>query len=359
MDRETEHLLFKRKNILFWICLPLFYLFSLLYGLLVGGIKFAYCIKILPRYKSKLKIISVGNITVGGSGKTPLVEWLVEFLQKENKNPGIILRGYKRLNKSYSGLVTDDSSYLDIGDEAAMFKEKFNHIKICIGNNKANSARQLEGQNCQIAIIDDGFQHWRLQRDLDIVAIDASLPLAKQRSLPLGKLREPLASLKRADIFCLTKVDISQSAYLENTSLLTKINPHALRVSAVYEPAGFYNLNAEVVTDINLDRRVAVLCGIASPLYFEKMLRDKGLKVGQKFFYPDHHNYCERDLSLIKKLSLDNGIDTIITTHKDAMRLKRFIPMLGETGIFYLQVKLKIIQNEQALHNRLLSLLSR
>jgi tetraacyldisaccharide 4'-kinase len=207
--------------------------------------------------------------------------------------------------------------------------------------------------------MDDGFQHWRLARDLDIVMIDASLPLAKQMLLPLGRLREPLGGLKRAGIFCLTKIDIAADNYQTNRKLLNKINPEAICVGAVYEPVGFYDLETDVLSSLDLGKPAAILCGIANPSYFENMLEEAGLKVGRKFIYPDHHNYSERDLKFIKRVILSDKINTIVTTHKDAVRLRQFTPILGDVKIFYLKIKLKIIENEKVLRARLLSLLSR
>ncbi|MDD5292330.1 MAG: tetraacyldisaccharide 4'-kinase [Candidatus Omnitrophica bacterium] len=360
---ENQYLLFKEKKVLCRILFPALYLFSLIYGFLSAAIKLAYGRNILRSYRPKLKVISVGNITVGGSGKTPLVEWLVERLQKENKKIGIVIRGYKRPAGSYKGLVKDNSSYFEIGDEASMLKEKFKGVKIGVGEDKAHSARLLEKEGCNVAILDDGFQHWRLKRDLDIVVIDASLPLAGQRLLPLGRLREPLNSLKRADILCLTKTDISQDNYRQNVELLNKINPKALVTSAVYQALGLRDLKTGVLSAMDSDRffnkPVFILCGIANPLYFEKMVEGAGLMIKRKFIYPDHYQYKKADFSLIGKAAKDSGVNTVITTHKDAVRLKPFLGSLENTDIFSLQVKLKITENEEAFYRRLLFILSR
>lgn len=362
MKMASNYILFEKRSILFWISLPILYLFSLIYNFLISVTKLAYRMNILRSYRPKLKVISVGNITVGGSGKTPLVEWLVRYFKKENKHVGIIIRGYKRPNKSYNGLVKSGSSYPEIGDEAGMFKEKFEDIKICVGKDKVNSALRLEKENCDIAIIDDGFQHWRLKRDLDIVAVDASSLLREQKLLPLGRLREPLNSLRRADILCLTKTDISKENYLKNREILSKINPKALIVSIIYEAVGFCDLKTAdyvaVDSDKFLNKPVFILCGIANPLYFEKMVEKLKLRIGRKFICPDHYQYHKSDLDLIKKIALDNDVDTIITTHKDAVRLKSFLDIFENINIFSLEIKLKIIENEELFSHRLLSVLS-
>jgi len=111
--------------------------------------------------------------------------------------------------------------------------------------------------------------------------------------------------------------------------------------------------------NINPEKPIAILCGIANPLYFEKMIGKAGFKVKKKFLYPDHYNYRNKDINFIKKSIIDNGIDTIITTHKDAVRLKSLIHLLGFARIAYLKIGLNIIENEELFHNRLLSLFSR
>ncbi|MDD5618445.1 MAG: tetraacyldisaccharide 4'-kinase, partial [Candidatus Omnitrophica bacterium] len=255
----------------------------------------------------------------------------------------------------YKGIIKNNSSYFDIGDEASMLKEEFKDIKISVGRDKVYSASLLEKENCDVTILDDGFQHWRLKRDLDIVAIDASSPLVKQKLLPLGKLREPLSSLKRADILFLTKIDMSNEDYLKNKEILHKINPRALVVSSVYEPVCFYSLKTGDCVKPESGKSALVLCGIANPLYFEDMVSKLQLKVKKKLIYPDHYEYKKEDLDFIKNSAKDGFIDTIVTTHKDAVRLKPFMDILGNIDILYLKIKLKIQENEEALHNRLLS----
>ncbi|MDD5617822.1 MAG: tetraacyldisaccharide 4'-kinase, partial [Candidatus Omnitrophica bacterium] len=145
---KNNYLLFKKNNILFWIFIPALYFISLIYNFLITVIKFSHKNSIFFTYRPKLKVISVGNITLGGSGKTPLVEWIAEYLKKQNKKIGIIIRGYKRPHNNYKGIIKNNSSYFDIGDEASMLKEEFKDIKISVGRDKVYSASLLEKENC-------------------------------------------------------------------------------------------------------------------------------------------------------------------------------------------------------------------
>ena len=359
MKLDNPYLLFKKRHIFFWICFPILYLLSIVYCFTVCILKFAYKIKILPTYRPKLKVISVGNITLGGTGKTPLVEWIVNYLSKNKMRPGIIIRGYKRPKARRSSIVKD-GDYSKIGDEASMLKEKLGDINICIGRDKIESAKQLEKKECDIVVLDDGFQHWRLRRDLDIVTIDTSFPIFNQKLLPLGRLREPLSSLKRVDVFVFTKTDLSKDNTKNIKDKLKRINPSALIVSSIYQPLCFTNLKTgrciPVGSDRFKDKSTIILSGIANPIYFDKLLSELKLKTKRELIYQDHYQYKKSDLDFIKRLAKDTGVDMIITTHKDAVRLEYYVDLLENIDIFYLNIQLKITENEKEFRNRVLSI---
>lgn len=363
MKLDNPYLLFKKQNLLFWIFLPLLFLLSIIYGFVVYILKFSYKRKLLPTYIPRCKVISVGNITLGGTGKTPLVEWIVNFLIKNNKKPGVIIRGYKRPKSREDTISIVNNDYFQIGDEAKMLRENLNSTSIYVGTDKIKSAKLLEKENHDVAVLDDGFQHWRLGRDLDVVTIDCSFLISNQKLLPLGRLRETLNSLKRADIFILTKTDLSQDYSKKNRQVLNNINPNALIVSSIYEPVCFYNLKSEECISLSSDyfatKSVCILTGIANPIYFDKILSKLRLKIKQELAYSDHYEYKERDLDYFRKLVCDINIDTIITTHKDAVKLRHFINYFKDLDIFYLKIKLKIVENEEEFSNRLLSVFTR
>lgn len=363
MKLENKYLLFRRKNILFWISAPALYLLSIIYYVILLILKFAYKIHLLPSYRSKCKVISVGNITLGGTGKTPLVEWIADYLSREKMTVGVIIRGYKRPKiKKYNG-IRKDSSYFEIGDEAGMLRENMANTNICVGRDKIKSAQELERRNCNIIILDDGFQHWRLERNLDIITIDSTFSILEQRLLPLGRLREPLSSLRRADIFVLTKTDLIQDNYKQRKEELKAIHPGALIVSSIYQPSCFFDLNTGDCLDIENERfknnPVIILVGIVNPLYFDKLLSTLGLKIEREFIYPDHYEYTPKDVLRIKELAQNLNIDTIITTQKDAQRLRHLLDFIKPLNIFCLKIKLKITENEEEFCSRLLSVFNR
>ena len=341
MKLDNPYLLFEKNYVLFMVTFPILFLLSIVYCVAIYILKFLYKINLLPTYRPKFKVISVGNITLGGTGKTPLVEWIVDYLRGARKKPAIIIRGYKRPGIKRCGIVKN-GDYSKIGDEASMLKEKLGDVNICVGRDRIESAKQLEETGCNIAVLDDGFQHWRLRRDLDIVTIDASLSISNQKLLPLGRLREPLSSLKRADIFILTKTDLSKEHTGKIEKELKAINPNALIVSSVYQPLCFTNLKTEKSIPVDSDRFINkpafILSGIANPLYFDRLLSRLKLKIKRELIYQDHYQYRKSDLDFIKKLAEDTGVSTVITTHKDAVRLKHYADLLDDINIFYLKI---------------------
>lgn len=364
MKLDNTYLLFKKKHIVFWLCLPFLYLLSLLYCAAVMIFKAAYRMRILRSYRSPLTVISVGNITLGGTGKTPLVEMLVHFLRQKNKKPGIIIRGYKRPKLPDYNDARPQSSYFQFGDEASMLKANLSEdIAVCVGRDKNKSARALEAAGCDTAIVDDGFQHWRLERDLDVVAVDSTFALSDQTLLPLGRLREPLSCLRRADIFVLTKTDFIPESTQRCKDTLRRINPRALMVETVYRPLCFYDVQSGACCDVRSKelqgKNVFILVGIANPFYFDKLLSGLGVKIMREFIFPDHYEYSQSDMLRIKGLAESLGVDTILTTQKDAERLKHLLVHLEPLRLSCLKIQVIITENEEAFHSRLLSVYKR
>jgi len=359
MRLDNPYLLFKRKNLLFRICLPILKAFSFAYYLVINFLKLMSKLPIIGSYRSKCRVISVGNVTLGGTGKTPLVDWIADYLEKEKNKVGIIIRGYKkpRRNKEV------EYEYFKIGDEASMLKESLPTVSICVGKNKVNSAKVLDSENCDVAILDDGFQHWRLKRDLDIVTIDCTHSLFNQLLLPLGRLREPLDCLKRADIFVLTKTDMFIDNYEYIKNKLKEIKPGALIVSSIYEPICLFDLKTNECLPKDsakiIDKPIFLLSGIANPIYFDKLISQLKVKIKRELVFPDHHEYKDDELEFIKELAEETQVNTIITTHKDASRLKHLVGLFGDIEVYYLKIRLKITENEEEFKKRLLSLLPR
>ncbi len=335
---------------------PLLFFLSCVFALLLFARAFLYKAGIFKSYRPSLKVISIGNITLGGTGKTPFAAYLAKRLRSEGNKVAILLRGYKRPLQS-DGMGS--SEYNIMGDEASMLKSACGEgIDVLAGKDRVFFARQLQKQGIvDTIILDDGFQHFRLKRDLDIVIIDASNPFGNKFILPLGLLREPLSSLKRADCFCLTRCDeVSEYMIGELRSFLNRLNPKALVLKAFYVPASLYDLkkNKNESASFLKGKDACLLAGIANPFSFVKTVRDLGANISLKMFFDDHHHYTPAEIRGAASRCRDAKIRTIVTTEKDAVRLSGFIleQDLG-VDVIVLKIALKIVEGEEALIGRL------
>jgi tetraacyldisaccharide 4'-kinase len=216
-------------------------------------------------------------------------------------------------------------------------------------------------------ILDDGFQQWKLDKDLNIVAIDATEPFGNCRLIPRGILREPLSSLRRADIFVLTKTNLNPDI-TDIKSFLNSINPGAAVMESIHRPIGFYRIGKAdelLGPDILKAKTVSLVSAIGDPDSFENLIRSLGIDIGLTFVFTDHHPYSVKDLENIIKESQKKDIDTIVTTEKDAVRLSQLsaVPAWpagrdSQLSVLVLRIEIKITKDEQEFHNRLLKLYS-
>lgn len=331
------------------IKIPL-YVFSLIYAVSVSLLIFIYRLK---PYRPGCKVVSIGNITLGGTGKTPLVEYVARYLKNQGKRIAIVSRGYKKV----IGLSDDRViSYEAMGDEAYMLQEKLRDIPVIVNKNRKEAIKEaIEKYNVDTVILDDAFQQWKIKKDLEIVTIDAANPFGNRRLIPAGILRQPLSSLGLADIFVLTKTDIFPDTQ-EIKNFINRIKPSALIFESWHQPVGFYKLGEknEIIDLVSLKAKgVVLVSGIAAPESFEKSITGLGINIGSSFRFPDHHNYTKEDLDRIIKACNEKNINTVITTEKDAVKLSGLaISGLG-LQILVLRIELKITQNEERLLARL------
>ncbi|MEW6101646.1 MAG: tetraacyldisaccharide 4'-kinase, partial [Candidatus Omnitrophota bacterium] len=301
---------------------------------------------------------SVGNITLGGTGKTVLVEYIAQVVKSRGRKVAVVSRGYKRIVSGHRLPVT---GYKDMGDEPYMLSKKLQGIPIIVDPNRPRAIEKAMRQYAADSVIlDDGFQQWKILKDLEIVTIDATDPFGNRNMLPRGILREPLSSLRRADIFVLTKVNlVSDTKALEAT--LSGINSGARIFHASYVALTFHSIGLDEITQRAEDLRgktVTLFSGIANPDSFERLISGAGIKIGLSFKFPDHHCYSNPDLSRVIEASKKEGIDTIITTEKDSVRLDSLSPIARhpspELRLLYLRIGLEI-KNEKEFCERLLN----
>lgn len=336
----------------------LFFLSGVYLGIL-WFVKSLYRLGFLKAYKPSVKVISVGNITLGGSGKTPLVEYCADTVLAQGHRVAIVMRGYRRPeNDKGIGL----KGYYDFGDEGSMLKKNFKgKVLVEISRDRCRLVRRLEqNHSCDTVVLDDGFQHWALARDLDIVALDASNPFGNTRVLPLGHLREGLSSLKRADFFCLTHCDeVAEAELTKLESLLRRLNPDAGQARSIHAPQYLYNLRTDerISLDILKGAPAGLLCGIANPSSFQKSVERLGAVVQIKSFFEDHHEYRQDEIRHCQEACLRAHVGKLITTEKDAQRLGEFVKSNKlQVELIVLKISLKVIKGEEALRERLSSL---
>ncbi|MDD4894009.1 MAG: tetraacyldisaccharide 4'-kinase, partial [Candidatus Omnitrophica bacterium] len=251
--------------------------------------------------------------------------------------------------------------YESMGDEPYMLKMNLKDVPVIVDSDRIRAAKSaIQDYGVDTVILDDGMQQWRIKKDLEIVSIDSVLPFGNRHLIPRGILREPLSSLKRADVFVLTKTNLSPDVQ-SIKNFLGRINPRGLIAESVHNPVAFYKIDrTDDTVDINTfkGKYVALFSGIGEPGSFEDLINRLGIKAGMSFRFADHHNYTREDLDKIAKSSYNKGIDIIITTEKDAVRLNsRYLPHYN-LQFYYLRIELKIKENEQEFHNRLLGLYS-
>jgi len=258
-------------------------------------------------------VISVGNITIGGTGKTQMALKIAHILK--DRRVCILSRGYKGKQESKGLIVKPDMKPEDVGDEPLMLS-KMTNIPILIGKNRVKQAGfAIKNLGVDTIILDDGFQYWRLFRNLDILLINGNNPFGNYHLLPYGILREPLSSLERPDIIVITK---RKNKGIEE--IIRKFNKKAPIFEAIYKPESLLDDNgARYPLSYLFGKRVLAVSGIGDPASFEKSLEDLGCKV-LPLRFPDHHPYSSLDIERIKNKAM--GFDLIVSTLKDKERLK-------------------------------------
>jgi len=301
----------------------LLYPFSLIYCLIVYIRRIVYSVFPFLVYKSKVKIVSVGNITAGGSGKTPFVLFLANHLKGAGFKVAIVLRGYKGEYENKNVLISDDERVFDnvgnAGDEAALYAEKLTGVPICVGKNRIKSIRLLEKRfpNTDFIIMDDAYQYLKVKHDQRFCVFNAISPIGNGLCLPAGILREPCASLKHTDTFVLN----GDSSALTD-KFLKKINGYG-------KPVLHGNYTISEIRDfegvrMNLDelksKKLILLSGIGTPKSFEKTILRAGLDFQEHVSMNDHFEYEQAFLSGF--CSKYGHYDFVLTTEKDFCKLK-------------------------------------
>jgi tetraacyldisaccharide 4'-kinase len=334
----------------------LLYPLSLLYGMVVWFRNALFDYQIIKSREFPIPVISVGNITVGGTGKTPLIEYIIGIL-KTDSNVASLSRGYRRKTRNFI-LSGQDPSVMEIGDEPVQIKNKFPDVHVAVDRRRVNGIEQLMERipDLDVILLDDAYQHRHVNPGLSILLIDFNRPLSEDRLLPSGRLREQAYERRRANIILVTKCPdrlkpIEQRLIVKDLKLYPF--QHLFFTKLSYgDPIPVFK-DSEKTLDMETLKaskpNILMVTGISSPRLYKKHLRGISTRITQIAF-PDHHLFSEKDIQRISDVyeSLEGENNYIFTTAKDAMRLRNFsnIEPSLQNKMFYVPVGVKFLNDD-------------
>lgn len=344
----------KPPAILRWI---LFAIPAALYGLAVQMRLWLYQWNILKPARLRNPTISIGNLTVGGTGKTPIVELVARVLKQEGESVVILSRGYKAKDNSQSHQVSDGAhiqlSWEEAGDEPYLLARNLPGVKVYIGRDRYRSGRQAEGgDGACVFVLDDGFQHLQLGRTLNVLLIDATDPFGGGRLLPLGRLRETRQGIRRADVIMVTRSDhpFDEEALSRR---IRRYHPSVHLLFAYHDVVGLMPVHSagrrEIIEDPEKERleirdfsgeSVVAVSGIGRPDLFEQDITHFQLGLAKSFRFPDHHQYTQSEVDKIISEAYRLNVRMVMTTEKDAVRLAALD--LKDMPFYYLRIEAKV-----------------
>ena len=336
---------------------------SLIFASVVAVRYFLYRIGFLRRYPLGIQVISIGNVTAGGTGKTPVTEMFARALASKGRKVAILSRGYRRKEAPWwqrmftqvidPPLVVSDGKRVLLdsavgGDEPYMLASNLPGVAVVVDRDRVKSGRYaIKRLGCDTIILDDGFQYQKLKHSIEVVLVDATNPFGNGNMLPRGILREPARHIKRADIIFLTKCRGDTSKVVEE---IRKYNKKAEIVKCTHAPKTLKDVwsREEFPLDWLKNKQVCTLSGIASPKGFENSLRHLGAKVVWCERYADHHRYDPSEILYALNRTADMGSDALVTTEKDAVRFPRFetVPV----KCLYLRIAIEVLEGENSFY---------
>jgi tetraacyldisaccharide 4'-kinase len=290
-------------------------------------------------HHAALPIVSVGNLTLGGTGKTPMTAYLAEFFLKQGLRPAIISRGYRKTANN----VNDEFLELSLRLPNVPHLQNPNRVAAA-----AELAERQGDEAVDVLILDDAFQHRRIARNTDIVLLDATQPFGFDRIFPRGTLRETLNGLKRADVVLLSRADLIDQAQRQRIKeRVLSITPNVLWGEVIHEPKCLISQTAQVPFTPPFPDLGSVLafCGLGNPAAFEHTLKSCGTNVQEFIAFPDHYHYQESDLDDLERLVAEKNIDTVLCTMKDFVKIKR--PALRNIPIQAVAVGIRFLDGEE------------
>jgi len=315
---------------------------SWIYTAAVKIVDWAYRSGLRKEHKIAVPVVSVGNITLGGTGKTPFTVFLADHFLAVGRKPAVLARGYG-------------------GDESRMLRNELPDAPVFEGQDRVRNARLAVSDGRDILILDDGFQHRRIGRDLNILMLDATAMFGNGSMFPRGILREPVSSLKRADIFVLAKTDrIDTGRMRDIVRELERLKP-GKPVILTRHRASFLSdvTGAAYSTDSLRGKKVVLLSGIVDPDYFAFLVEKEGAVIVARCDHADHHRYTQLDIDRIRVQCIKKNAEAIVVTGKDHVKLKELDISSIEDKLFILNIVIDIVEGKERLIAGLGSIISR
>ncbi len=306
--------------------------FSLLYGATVRARAALYRTGTLATERVGVPVISVGNITTGGTGKTPLVEWAARALAREGARVCVLTRGYGREDERRRVVVSDGERVLadarEGGDEPRLLAESLLGVAsvVCDADRVAGARWASENLGAEVFVLDDGFQHMRLARDLDIVTVDATNPWGGGHLLPRGRLREPRRALARARCVVITRADLSHDIEALRAEVVRLCEGRAVVITSRARTLRLRPLGSHMPTKedegIAEGSLVGAFCAVGNPEAFFEHVRRDGLEVCYARAFADHHAFTTEEVEAVARESESRGASAVLLTAKDAVKIE-------------------------------------
>jgi len=311
-----------------WMVLKILMVLSFMFFVVIKLRVWGYKIGVFKRYRLNCLVISIGNIVVGGSGKTAFVQTLCNVLKdKFNRKSVVLLRGYGPLVQSSRFKVQglENERLTQMVDEEVILRENLQSVPVLIGKDRVKNARiAIEKLEADVLILDDGYQYLKLHRNLNVILLKAPSVLEEKFVLPRGLLREPYTHLDRADVLIITDTDrVSDTQMRKIDNFLGSLNYSALNLHAIYTPFSLFDVvkGEEKGLKYADGKRFLAVCGIGDPASFRHSLEKVNLEIAEWINYPDHHAYDKKNAENILQLFKKTKSDSIITTQKDIYKL--------------------------------------
>jgi tetraacyldisaccharide 4'-kinase len=339
---------------------------SFIYLAIVQARLYLYRNRVLKEHQLGCLVISIGNLTVGGTGKTPVVEKFARALQRGGRRVAILSRGYKSIDKRRKKswferlidkntpdpprVVSDGKNVLldsaTAGDEPYMLASNLRGVAVVVDKDRVKAGlHAIKELDVDTLLLDDGLQYLHLKHRLDIVLVDRQAPFGNEQLLPRGTLREPPRNIRRASYILITKCNgESNDALIQR---IRRFNRTAEIIECAHRPLYLQHVykDERLPLDYLQDLYIASLCGIAAPESFESGLRSLGAKIELSRHFADHHRYSEKELQTFLQRCVKRDVHAIITTEKDAVRLPKIDPL--PVPIYYLRVEIEILTGHE------------